>query len=243
MALSQVEASRSFLGLLPFAILLVAAAAIGFLSFSGKLTGDDVGIVIFRFIMIGVCVILVLVVVGSVCLNIHPTEQFLDPLDQLWADLAVAEKDVCGFFDRADGFIQNDIGKPGHDDPSLVTNARLAARNKAGPIVDCTHSWVDVSANEADAADRIGRLEASLSGFTGPVFQKAFKQSDTCGFLDASLTARFTAVQQQIVLQKSKYLKPIDDKTAALNRGEVSDCDKSKGATAGAGVAGGKMPA
>jgi hypothetical protein len=69
--------------------------------------------------------------------------------------------------------------------------------------------------------------------------QKTYNRTVPCqeGFYDtgsvadvSGLQARLAAVRTEIQTQQTKLLKPIDDKNAALQRGEVSDCDKRRGA-------------
>lgn len=277
--LSAGEATSSLLGLLPFVFILGAAAVVFVLFAGGKLTADDLGQVLTSVIVILGGVVIVMLFVGSVCLNISPVEHFengatTDPLTQLWTDIATAEKTACGYITRADKFIQSDLGKPGHDNPDLVTQAQQDARTKAGgPLTDCTSGeWDSVTPNTADATNRITRLETTVNGFTAPVFQQAYQAQNTCesftgfahvayqhiplleSFTDSASptdvsgdAAVITALQQRlatvnatITTQQQKFLKPIDDKTAALNRGETSDCDKKRGANAGKNIAGGK---
>lgn len=277
--LSAREAITSLLGLIPFLILLGAVAAIGLVFAGGKLSGEDVSEVMTSVLVILAGVVVVLMFVSGVCMTIHPTEQFRgaasehngirlyptyieqftdapvdvssSPLTQLWADIATAEKAVCGYITRADKFIQSDLGKPGHDDPSLVTQAQQDARDKAGgPLTDCESPWDTTEPNVDDATNRVTRLETTLNGFTAPAFQQAFDAQNTCeSFVDVPNTAviqalqqRLSVIQSTIQTQQQKFLKPIDDKTAALNRGEASDCDKKRGATAGGNIAGGKKP-
>lgn len=111
----------------------------------------------------------------------------------------------------------------------------------------------DESLNEAE--NRIARLETTLNSFTAPIFQKALNASNTCegfalkhlfsdveGFDGTAklkdLQKRLSSIQRIIETQKRSYLKPIDDKTAAMQRGEVSDCDRQKGSATGAAIAG-----
>ena len=117
----------------------------------------------------------------------------------------------------------------------------------------------DESLNEAE--NRIARLETTLNSFTAPIFQKALNASNTCegfalakqpefadieGFAQGEQTTaklkdlqkRLSSIQRVIETQKRSYLKPIDDKTAAMQRGEVSDCDRQKGGATGTAIAG-----
>ena len=195
--------------------------------------------------MIGIIVFLTLVFVGSFSMMIRPRELFVDvtnPITQLLADITAAEKDVCNLITRTDSFIQSDIGKPGHDDPQLVTDAQQKARAAVnGPLTDCAAVWtMDVSGDVAlqEADNRLQRMEGTLKSFTGPELQTTYNRSVPCqteGFSNqtegplGALQQRINAVKDTIKTQQLKLLKPIDDKTAALKRGEVSDCDKKRG--------------
>jgi len=193
--------------------------------------------------MIGMIVFLTLIFVSSFSMMIYPRELFTDaapdPVMALLKDITAAEKDVCNLITRTDKFIQNDIGKPGHDDPQLVKDAQQKARDAVdGPITDCHATWDDVSGDAAlqEADNRLTRMEATLKSFTGPELQSTYNKSVPCqteGFQDADpltdLQNRLAAVKATIKSQQQKLLKPIDDKTAALQRGEVSDCDKKHG--------------
>jgi hypothetical protein len=200
--------------------------------------------------MIGMIVFLTLVFVGSFSMMIKPRELFVDgdtgvnPITQLLAGITAAEKDICNLITRTDSFIQSDIGKPGHDDPQLVTDAQQKARAAVdGPLTDCAAVWSDVSGDAAlqEADNRLSRMEGTLKSFTGPELQTTYNKSVPCqtegfsnqteGFADplTDLQNRLVSVKDTITSQQQKLLKPIDDKTAALKRGEVSDCDKKRG--------------
>jgi hypothetical protein len=81
-------------------------------------------------------------------------------------------------------------------------------------------------------------LETTLTKFTLPELQRTYDTSVKCEtFVDvtatvdpmSALVARVDALETAVTDQKTKLLKPIDDKTAALQRGELSDCDRKKG--------------
>jgi hypothetical protein len=229
---------ESIVGFAPFAIVSIAAAIVGILYAMSRISLDMVSDVLESSIVIGLGITVVVIIVNLFCLNIRPYERF-DGGSDLLAGIAQAEKDVCALMTRADGFIQSDVGPPGQDTPSLVTTAQENARTAAGsPIVDCSATYV------SDAENRIARLETTLNGFTAPIFQKAYKASNTCeNFADDpavrldDLQKRLATIQRLIAQQKQTYLKPIDDKNAAMQRGELSDCDRQKGAAVGGGLA------
>ena len=240
----------NIVGFIPIFIIGLALLLVIIVQALGKLTKEDANSVIQLLAGITVVILAVMLVVRLVCLDIHPVELFADasdPLSDLWADILAAEKSVCEYITRADTFIQNQVGKPGHDDPSLLAAAQQSARTAAGgPLTDCSAAAVAASLDEAE--NRIQRIETTLNGFTGPVFQQAYKASNTCeSFADISgaaarlkdLQQRMGAIQQLLVLQKKKMLDPIDAKQQALQSGQVSDCDKKRGGSVGTNIAGG----
>jgi hypothetical protein len=239
---------ESFVGFAPFAIVITAAIIVGILYAMSRISLGMVQDVIESVVIIGLGVTVVVIIVNLFCLNIRPYERFASQSSgDLLAGITQAEKDVCAIMTRADGFIQSDVGPPGQDNPSLVSSAQQNARTAAGgPVVDCSAGLIDVSGDAMlqEAENRIARLETTLNGFTAPIFQKAYKASNTCeGFLDDptvrldDLQKRLATIQSLIAQQKQNYLKPIDDKNAAMQRGELSDCDRKKGATVGGGLA------
>ncbi len=243
------------IGLLPV-ILVLAAAVLAGAVFAGErfvAGGGDVGGIAVSIVTIVVVTAIVLIYVTRVSAAIRPTEQFadvsaaaataaVDPVTTLLADITATEKEVCDLITRSDKFIQGDVGKAGQDNPALVVQAQQEARDAVGaPITDCSASWpVDVSGTAAldEAANRIQRMEATVKSFTGPELQKTYNRTVPCQeeFADGApydvsgLQARLDAVRSEIQTQQTKLLKPIDDKNAALQRGEVSDCDKRRGA-------------
>jgi hypothetical protein len=188
-------------------------------------------------------VVLVLLLLACFfCGAIRPTEAFanITTTPSLLDDIAAAEKDVCALITRADKFIGSDQGQPGVDDPSLVAAAQQKARDAVGaPITDCAAAGpTDLSGDALlqEADNRITRMEATLKGLTGPEFQSVYNKTVPCtesfssGPSEADLRERLAAVRQTIQDQQSKLLKPIDDKQAAVQRHEVSDCEKRRGA-------------
>lgn len=207
-----------------------------------------------------VVTIAVFMVVTLFCQAIRPYEQFVDgsgsvvvptaPTDAevtaLLKDITDTETEVCHLITRTDKFIQNDVGKAGQDDPQAVQDAISTARQAVGgPLTDCTVEWPDDVSGAAaldEADNRLTRMEATLKSYTGPEIEKTYNTTVPCqseGFQDGSgsemdtfttLKSRLAAVKTTIQTQRTKWLKPIDKKTAALQRGEVSDCDKKRGA-------------
>lgn len=245
MALRSYEIGLLSIGMLPFAVLALAGLAMGAAFIGSKFSAEDIGEITLSVVTIGLIVFAVLIFITRMCVKISPMENFdpsstpTDTPQQLLVDIAATEADVCKLITRTDKFIQSDIGKPGHDNPDLVTAAQQQARQAVGaPITDCDAFWPDVSGDAAlqEADNRLTRMEMTLKSFTGPEFEKTYDRAVKCegfaGSLDlADLRRRLDVIHDTIGFQQQKYLKPIDDKNAALQRGEVSDCDKKRGST------------
>ena len=184
------------------------------------------------------------------CAVIHPREAFdsgsaaaqADPLQTLFQGIGAAEDAVCRLVTRTDEFIQGDVGNPGIQNPTLVTDAQNQARLSVGSsITICPATGIPETETLQDADQRLLRLEATLKSFSGPRIQKVYQQSVECflplnadigGPSIESLQPRLAAVQEAIALQQGKWIAGIDAKKAALQRGEASDCDKQKGIAA-----------
>lgn len=206
--------------------------------------------------------LLVLVFVNVACAAVRPREMFQDvesasPLQDLITNIVMTETDVCRYITEADNFIKNKVGKPGQDNPQLVTAAQKAARQmlvnpltkqyEPIPMSTCPSVWPkDISGADAvfaEADNRLAKMESTLKLFTLTQFAEAkaamactesFVVSAADGVAeDPRLTAlkqRLAAVQATIASQKSEYLDPIHQKQADLQKGIASDCEKRKGA-------------
>jgi hypothetical protein len=240
MALDSYDKTALVLGLSPFLIAAVIGAVIAGGWLYVRLKDDLPEIALTGLLVIGV-VMIVGLIVGTACMRIGPTERFVDmpvTVESLGPRINALEKEACDLITRADQFIQNDIGKPGQDDPSLVTAAQQKARSTLpGPILECPSSVSPLLGPSAeilsDFENRVSRLETTVLKFTLPEIQRTYDTVTKCeGFVSSdpvsALADRVTALEASVDLQKSKLLKAIDDKTAALQRGEVSDCDKKK---------------
>ena len=226
-----------------FAIVVLALLSV-FGGFFETLPSAIVNRIILNLVIIWFVVLLLLLTACFFCGAIRPTEAFTDvaTAPPLLEAVAAAEKDVCALITRADKFIGSDQGQPGVDDPSLVAAAQQKARDAVGsPITDCGTAAIptDLSGDALlqEAANRITRMEATLKGLTGPEFQRIYDKTVPCteSFSDGApseddLRARLDTVRQTIKDQQTKLLKPIDDKQAAVQRHEVSDCEKRRGA-------------
>ena len=224
------------LGLSPFAILLLAGLLVAGYLFASRF--DDAKANSELGMMFGGCLAVVAAITLLLCIfcsQPRPRELFvdaagvgLDASDEaiLLRDISAAEAAVCKLITRADGFIQNDVGKAGQDNPELVTAAQQKARADLD-MVTCGDPTTDM----LDMDHRLTRLESTLSGFTGPEFKRTYDATVPCqeGFV-GDARARLTAIQATIAEQQQKLLGPIDAKTAAMQRGDLSDCDRRRGA-------------
>jgi hypothetical protein len=245
------------LGLTPIGLLLGALLITGGVLFVSRFRPEELASIGIESAGVLAIVAVVAILVLTCCAAIRPVELFVadsstdgdsvatDPYQQLIHAITLAESDVCTLITRTDKFIQNDVGKPGQDDPSLITAAQQAAREKAGgDITVCPSTW-PLGLTQADsvlseAENRITRMELTLKSFTGPEIQKTYTATVQCEGFDgadgatasklAALQGRLAAVQQTIIYQQKKLLKPIDDKTADLRAGKASDCDMRRGA-------------
>lgn len=180
--------------------------------------------------------------------------QDTDEVQELWTAVGKTEQTVCKLMGQTDDYIRSGLGPKGKDDPSLVTTAQQDARADAGgSITDCTTKWpttvADVSAQTLDETmgqldDRIGRMETTLKGFSAPVLLKAYQSTVECNesfgdyapiesFVATSLKAlqeRLKQVQAAVQYQETKYIGGMEQKKKELQAGQVSDCDKKRGA-------------
>ena len=198
-----------------------------------KLDPQDMASYLGIFLVCGLFVLVVL----SFCSNIQPMERFENPtcdtLASMEEKITCAELQVRKLITRADAFTEGDLGDDGQKHPQLVADALGKARVAAGgPLIDCSPG------HTGDFENRLSRLERTLQSFTEPIFKKAASTSNTCeGFqgtpkIVPTNEERIAAILALIQAQQTKYLKPIDDKVAALQRHDVSDCDKNKGGDA-----------
>lgn len=253
MAFSVYDFVISLVGLSPFIIPMIVAIVIWSNKIASRFTPEDTKQIV---ILISVAMALlfgILLFIGTTCMEIRPTEQFADmekegtPKKETEEDkgdrelihgIMMADAEVCKLMTRADHFIQGNVGHPGIENPSLVTDAQEKARGP-GPIVECTHKKDD-SITLQDADNHLTRLENTLQAFTGPTFQTAYNNTVICkeDFTGTEkppvnreqLQERLKKMNATITEQQKRLLDPIDAKTAALRRGEVSDCDKRRGA-------------
>jgi hypothetical protein len=233
-------------GLTPIAILVAAGLLVGIVLALRRFSQDDLVEIGGGLAIVAGVALAVSVFVGISCAAIHPVEQFVDIsgdlLKPLLDGISDTEQTVCDLITRVDKFIESDLGKKGHDDPSLVVAARAAAR-PTDPITTCPTApfAADVSDSVilADAENRIARLETTLSGLTGPQLQKTYNRTVPCPAVESfvgdvtptvdTLQARLDAVRATLKDQQTRLLKPIDDKNERIQRHELSDCEMREG--------------
>lgn len=242
-------------GLSPFIILAIIAILFGFYYFiASKLSADDMPFLLGCLGTIVIITLVVLIFIKNVCTTIHPTERFDNApilLSTFIPQVVATEKEVCLLITQTDNFIKGDQGSAGHKDPSLVTAAQEAARTavvdpvtkEVVPLTDCGTPW-----DASEVENRISRLELTLKMFTGPEIQKTYNSTVPCeSFVsgpasatlapeptaDPALVQRLAAINAVIDAQRTEWLTPIQQKMAALKKGQVSSCDKQKGGTAG----------
>jgi hypothetical protein len=187
--LGSIEASRSLIGLLPFAIILCSVAIIAAVGIFVRLNLDQLGEIMASMLFILMGVGAVTAIVTTICITINPTERFdgsgagsdVSGFKALWMDLSGVEHKVCSYISRADDFIKNEVGPAGLSNPDMIRVAQEKARNKVGgPLVDCGASWDRVIPTFHDTDDRITKLETTLKRFTGAEFQKVYNMSVPC---------------------------------------------------------------
>lgn len=244
MAFSAYDLIISLVGMSPFIIPMVFAIVIWTNKIASRFTAEDTKQIVMLIAVAMMVLGGVLLFIGTTCMEIRPTEHFANGAEikhdkevkALLHEIELADTEVCKLMTRADHFIQGNVGHPGIENPSLVTDAQKKARGE-GPIVECTKNE-HITLEEAD--NHLTRLENTLQAFTGPTLQTAYNNTVVCkeDFVGTKspviqlkhLQDRLQRVTETIKDQQKRLLDPIDEKTAALRRGEVSDCDKRRGA-------------
>ena len=235
------------LGAGPLALLATGAVIVGLAAAVIYIQNNPPDPAVPWLIMAGIAIpILLIGLLCVICYRVMPREAFQDVSADiadptLLTDLGVTEDAVCKLITRVDGFIQSDVGVAGQSDSQLVLAAQMKAREGVA-VVDC-------SATEAaleDVPHRLTRLEETLRSLTGPELQRTYDKTMRCeGFQDlpsipvAVSRTRLTAIQATLRDQQTRLLAPVDQKSADLQRGIASDCDKRRGAAAAQSLPGG----
>jgi hypothetical protein len=240
--------AQGALPLIPFLILAAAAIVLGILYLFRRLTVQDMVEVAISVGTILITMVVILLLMSQLCLNIRPVEQFTDgsavatlpdDFQSLLADITESESIICKLIAKADDMIKGTVPPLGSPDPEAVAAAQQKAREAVGaPLVACTDSPWESPTTETAALqqidERLTRMEATVQQFTGPQINTAYTKLTTCeGFEDA---ATLTTQQQRLlnvrtaIQQQEEWLQKIQDKSDAMQRGEMSDCDRQKGA-------------
>jgi len=237
------------IGAIPYLLIFGALVFTSVFFFFTKLSLEDFAEIIAAMGTIWLVIILVLLFVSRVCMSISPVEHFAD----MESDVEKTEAAVCKLITDVRNFITADIGQPGQDDPSLITAAMQKAVDAVnGPITICISGSdsTDKTNNQDNPDktdnlsidDRLTRMEQTLNQLVEPQLKLAYDKSMTCeGFESDSMDSvsetveskqkeRLTAIQATMDMLKKRYLDPLDQKQADLKAGQLSDCEKRKGA-------------
>jgi len=237
------------IGALPYLIIFGALIFTSVFFFLTKLSAEDFAEIIAAMGTIWLVIILVLLFVSRVCMSISPVEHFTDMDSSIDADLDKTEAMVCKLIEDVRNFITADIGQPGQDDPSLITAAMQKAVDAVnGPITICLTESTESSrstesTDKLSIDDRLTRMEQTLNQLVEPQLKLAYDKSMICeGFESDSMDLasdpnaeskqkeRLTTIQATMDMLKKRYLDPLDKKQADLKSGQLSDCEKRKGA-------------
>jgi hypothetical protein len=246
------------LGLLPIAILVFGAIGTFIFYVLTSLDKEDISDLTLTLGTIGLVTLGILMFMRFFCMRIAVMEMFdgQEPpptIQELTGGVNASEAIVCMYIKQANLFIANKLGAQGQDDPSLVQNAVQNAINSVGaPITMCDQVWnppADVGEALQQNAERITRMEVTLSKYVEPIFKEAYETGTQCkdvsgsapaigstateGFDDAGstrdLAIRVATIQNVLELQKKNYLDPIEKRIKDLQSGKISDCDRRMG--------------
>jgi hypothetical protein len=172
----------------------------------------------------------VVVVVTTFCVQIRPIEEFVGD---------ATEARLCALMKRTDDFITNEVGLAGIDNPRLVTAKRAELAAAATPLFVCDafadYECILKKKAPVDEEERLSRMERTLMRFVYPEIAKACAAASCdrpCETL--TLTVADTEVDRLAAINAvadglDRQLAIIDEKTASLRRGELSECDREKG--------------
>ena len=247
------------LGFLPIAILVLGAIGTFIFYVITSLDKEDISDLTLTLGTVGLVTLGVLMFMRFFCMRIAVMEMFngQEPpptIQELTGGVNASEAIVCKYITQANLFIANKLGAQGQDDPRMVDNAVQVAVNSVGaPITVCDQVWnppADVGEALQQNAERITRMEVTLSKYVEPIFKEAYETGTQCkdvsgsapatgstateGFDDAGsstrdLAVRVATIQNVLELQKKNYLDPIEKRIKDLQSGKISDCDRRMG--------------
>jgi len=211
-------------GFLPF-LMIGSALLVTYALFvlNTKIASEIMSEILLAMGAIWLVVVSVLVCMRFFCMDIYPTEQFTD----FENELTKTEATVCALKEEVRKFVASEIGQPGQDDPSLITNAM----NVGAPLADCTQG---LPLNE-----RFARIERTLI-FAEQVLKRTYDKLMTCeGFGSredledyVNNQERLKIIQAKIYSLTKMYLEPLLQNQRDLQKGIISDCNKRRGASA-----------
>jgi len=222
-----------FLSLLPYGIILTAMAVVGFFALLTQVPGPVATELAIAVGVIALFVMTVVVIVTTFCVQIRPVEEFVGE------DIAVTEARICGLMKRTDDFIKNEVGLAGIDNPRLVSAKREELAAVATPLLVCDafadYECILKKKEPVNEEERLSRIERTLMRFVYPEIAKACaaascdRPCETLTLTVADTEADRLAAINAVADGLDRQLAIIDEKTASLRRGELSECDREKG--------------
>jgi len=203
--LAPVIAPYAF-GVLPYLLILGAAAVTGFLFLLSRLTLQDGTEIIASMVTIWLVVMLVLVFVSQVCMNILPTERFVD------IGLLALETEVCTVLKKIEEYVKSKYGQKGIDNPSLITNSMYLTGG-------------DCKLGSGSDDDRIQSMERSL----GLLLEQPLEQATIALDCDPPELQtlrirkwRIDRIKKQLEFHKTTYLDPLGKIQDRLKKGDMN---------------------
>jgi hypothetical protein len=219
-----------FLSLLPYGIILTAMVVMGFFALLTQVPGPVATELVIAVGAITLFVMGVFVIVTTFCVTIRPIEEFVGD---------ATEERICALMKRTDEFIANDVGIDGIDNPGLVSAKRAKLATAAEPLLMCDafadYECILKKKEPVDEDEYLSRMERTLMRFVYPEIAKACAAASCdqpCETL--TLKAADTEIGRLAAINAvadglDRQLAIIDEKTASLRRGELSECDRQKG--------------
>ena len=261
------ESRYFLLGAIPFGVVGLAAVVIAIglaiFIFVSNLSADDITEIVIAMVTIWLIVVSIMFFIGRFCGGIRPYERFVDSLPlslslSLPLTLEEAEKRTCALIAEVDKFIESDVGIAGIDSPWLVKEAKQKARDAVNmPMPECLSETkteekqltnnpacpcpCPIKETEAekpiDDEERLKRIQAALTMFTGPQLKATYDISMRCEGFTSEKDNKLTldAIKAILEEQETKLLAPILQKQVDLKAGKLSDCDRQRGADAAVG--------
>ena len=245
----------SFLSII-LCLLLIPPAVAGIFFINSKTKENLTAIVTDIQWPIGILILITMTTLGIVvlfCMAVNPIERFTDmSIERLTA----LESRTCKLIDRADQFIQGEVGSKGMttDDQGethetglhqkYVIDALTAARKTlGGELLSCP-------TNSTDTQKRLETLELTLRKYIGPIFLRNFdtlinskiactKSVIPCGDANSVDTNvdpkslmwtnsdKITAIEAALTCYEKRLLTAIDTSIDRTKRGDLSDCEKA----------------